>query len=156
MKPLHIENMLIKQTSSGLRMPRFRAAFSEHFFNFFECLSSRFWIREEGLDSGAEAKRPEDNEEFPRDIREGGRDEETDCEVEEPKNQRLECVHVLVMSGVEKWVDFLPVRNRRQGHSHSSSLERPDFGSVDPCNRGESKRVYEDKEVTEGDDSVGG
>lgn len=86
---LEIEDVLIKQTSAWLGLPRSWSTSSEQFFNLLERLSCGFGVCEESLDSCAEAECSEDDEEFPRDILECGRYEETDCEVEEPVSRSV-------------------------------------------------------------------
>ena len=50
---------------------------------------------------------------------------------------------------------YQPVTNRRNAHSCSTGFERPDFGSIDPANRGEGQSVNNDEEVRESNDRVG-
>jgi hypothetical protein len=48
----------------------------------------------------------------------------------------------------------VPVSNRCKSHPGSSSLQGPHLCSIHPRNGCEGKRIFQNKEITEGDDSV--
>ena len=128
----HPLNLLIQQTPPGLRLPRPHGSLGKQHFNLLNRLARRLRIRQKRLDRGAETQDAEDDEEFPGDVFESGRDEEADGEVEEP------------------------VRDGGERHACRAGLEGPHFGGVDPGDGGQGDGVDEHEQVAESDDGVGG
>ena len=129
---LDLLDLGVEQTISRLRLPRPDGAVGEEQFDLLDRLAGRLGIRQEGLDGGAEAEHAEDDEELPADVLKGGRDEEADCEVEEP------------------------VGDGRERHARGARLERPHLGRVHPGDGRQGDGVGQHEEVAEGDDGVGG
>ena len=132
LQALHLLDLLVQQTLPGLRVPRPGPTFTEHELDLLDALAGRLRVGEVSLDGGGEAQHAEDDECFPADVVEGGRDEEADGEVEEP------------------------VGGAGEGHARGAGLERPDLGGVDPGDGREGQGVDDHEEVAEGDDGVGG
>ena len=131
LQPLHLLDLPIQQTVAGLRVPRLGPTLTEHELDLLDALPGRLGIGEVGLDGGAEAQHPEDDECFPADVVEGGRDEEADCEIEEP------------------------VGDAGEGHARGAGLEGPDLGGVDPGDGREGEGVDDDEEVAKSYNGVG-
>lgn len=128
--PLDLLNLPIQQTIARLRLPWPRPALTEHELDLLNRLARRLGVRQPRLDRSAETQHAEDDECFPADVVERGRDEEADGEIEEP------------------------VRDAGERHARRARLEGPHFCGVDPRYGREGERVDDDEEVAECDDGV--
>jgi len=79
-------------------MPRPRPSLAEHNLDLLERLASRLGVGEESLNRGADAEHAEYDEELPGDVFEAGRNEEPDCEVEEPWNCQQREYQVIMLT----------------------------------------------------------
>ncbi len=80
----NLGKFLVEEAVPRLSVPGARSVWPEEDLDLLEGLPGGLGVGEEGLDGGAEAEGAEDDEELPGDAGEGGGDEESDCEVEEP------------------------------------------------------------------------
>lgn len=51
---------------------------------------------------------------------------------------------------------YQPVSDGRNAHTSGTCFQGPDFGSVNPANRSESKSIDDDEKIGEGDNCVSG
>ena len=142
-------NLLVETVRTLLSPPGMRSIVAEKDLNFFNSLAAGLRIGEPELECAQNAEGSEEEEQAIFDVAEGRRNEKANGKIE------LLFVNNTGMQMKSNYT-YQPVTDGCNTHTCGTGLEGPDLSSVNPADGSESKGIYDNEEIREGNDRVSG